>query len=162
VPIEPVDVVALVRAAVTEDVDLVFAHRAHDRRRGDGSADRRRVVVLPPRGAEVKGAALERDDAFLRHRLAAVEQPRLDGAVAERLLRDVADVALVGLSEVCGVRVDLQSPVLEPGDGAARVEATRESDGDGLAGVGKLAEDAGHGVALEITQWAKEANQRSK
>ena len=45
---EALDVVALVGAAVAEDVHAVFAHRADDRGRGDGAAERRRVEVLRP------------------------------------------------------------------------------------------------------------------
>ena len=95
---------------------------------------------------EVERAALEGDDALARDGLAAVEQPRADGAVPERLLRDVVDVLLVGLREVGRVRVDDEALARQPGDGAARVEATGKRDGDGLTLLGERSEDASHGV----------------
>ena len=49
VAIEALDVVALVRAAVAPDVDVVLAHRDDEHRAGDGAAERRRVEVRLPR-----------------------------------------------------------------------------------------------------------------
>ena len=39
VAVEPLDVVALERAAVAPDVDVVFLHRDDEHRAGDGAAD---------------------------------------------------------------------------------------------------------------------------
>ena len=51
VPIEPLDVVALERAAVAPDVHVVFLHGDDQERAGDGAAERRRVEVRHAGGA---------------------------------------------------------------------------------------------------------------
>ena len=51
VPVEPLDVVALVGAAVAPDVDAVVVHRPHQQRAGDRPPERCRVEVRPARGA---------------------------------------------------------------------------------------------------------------
>ena len=77
--------------------------------RGDRAAERRRVEVLLAAVDEVERAALERDDALARHRLAAVDERAPHGAVLQRDGRDRGRILLVGLREVGRVRVDLHA-----------------------------------------------------
>ena len=63
VAVEPLDVVALERAAVAPDVDVVFLHRGDEHRAGDGAADRRGVEVGDAGGGDVERAALQRPRA---------------------------------------------------------------------------------------------------
>ena len=88
VAIEALDVVSLERAAIAPDVDLVFFHRDDEHRAGDGAADRRGVEVGNARGGDVERAALQRREPFGDELRAAVDQPRLLGAVLERALRN--------------------------------------------------------------------------
>ncbi len=67
VAIETLDVVALVGAAIAEDVHVVFTHRADDRGRGHGATERRGVEVFLAAARQVEGAALNRRQAFLHH-----------------------------------------------------------------------------------------------
>jgi hypothetical protein len=91
VAIEALDVVALVGAAVAEDVHVVFAHGANDGGGGDRAA-RAGVVLkyfLPPldRWKAPHWIAV-RPSCTMR---ATVDQPRSDRAVLERGTRDVSD-----------------------------------------------------------------------
>src|SRR5690606_14093253 len=52
VPVETLDVVPLVGAAVTPNVDVVFLHRGNKHRASDGAADRRRVEVGDAGGSD--------------------------------------------------------------------------------------------------------------
>ena len=102
---------------------------------------------LPPE-LQVKRAALDRDQPLAHHRLAAVDEARLDRAVLAGHRRDVGRVRLVGLRQVGGVGVDLQALLRQPGDGAARVEAAGEGDAEASALGRKLAVDSAHGRQL--------------
>ena len=105
VAIEPLDVVALERAAVAPDVDVVVLHREDEHRAGDGAADRRGVEVGDAGGRDVERAALQRGEALGHELRAAVDQARLLGAVLQRLARNLVVVRLVRLTEVGGVGV---------------------------------------------------------
>jgi len=124
VAIEALDVVALVRAAVAEDVHVVGVHRAHDRGRSHRAAQRRGVEVLLARGRQMERATLQRDDALARHRFAAIDQARAHRAMAQRDRRDVGRVLLIGLREVRGIRIDLHAVAAHPRYGGARIETT--------------------------------------
>ena len=76
VAIEALDVVALVRAAVAPDVDVVLAHRDDEHRAGDGAAERRRVEVREPGRRDVERAGLQRSDPLGDERRAAVDEAR--------------------------------------------------------------------------------------
>ena len=143
VAVEPLDVVALERAAVAPDVDVVFLHGDDEHRAGDGAAERRRVEVGDAGRRDVKGAALQRREPFGDELGAAVDEPRLLGAVLQRPARDVVVVGLVGLSEVRGVRVRDRALCAHPVERGARVESARERDADLLAG-GDALENIGH------------------
>ena len=105
VAIEALDVVALERAAVAPDVDVVLLHRDDEHRAGDRAPERRGVEVGHAGGGDVERAALQRGKPFGDQLRAAVDQPRLLGAVLQRLARDLVVVGLVGLAEVRGVGV---------------------------------------------------------
>ena len=134
VAVEPLDVVALERAAVSPDVDVVLLHRADQHRPGDGAADGRGVEVGDARGGDVERAALQDGEPLRDELRAAVDQPRLLGAVLQRLARDVVVVGLVGLPEVRGVGVRDRPLAPHPVQRGARVEAAGKCDADLLAG----------------------------
>jgi hypothetical protein len=93
----------------------------------------------------VESAALQRREALGGELAAAVDEPRLLGAVEHGLARDLVVVGLVGLAEVGGVGVGNRSLLLHPVQCRAGVEAAGEGDADLLAG-GKMLEDGGHWV----------------
>ena len=64
--------------------DAVLAHRADDRGRRHGAAERRRVEVLLAAGRQVEGAALDGGDALAHQRVAAVDQAGRARAVRQR------------------------------------------------------------------------------
>ena len=133
VAIEALDVVALERAAVAPDVDVVFLHRADQHRAGHRAPDRRRVEVRHAGGGDVEGAALQSREPFAHQLLAAIDQPRYFGAVLQRAPRDVVVVGLIRLAEIRGVAVRDRALLPHPVDRRARVEAAGESDADTLA-----------------------------
>src|SRR5690606_12938628 len=143
---EALDVVALVRRAVAEDVHVVLAHRAHDRRRGHSAPEGRRVEVLLAAAREVKGAALDRDETLSDERLSLIDEPRGGGAVLERDRRDQRAVLLVGLREVGRVAVDLDALLVHPGDRGAGVEPARKGEAHAGTGGGEASVDAAHGA----------------
>ena len=144
VSVEALDVVALVGRPIAEHVHVVVAHRADDRRGRHRPPERGRVEVLATADAQVERAALDRDDALTHHRLATVEQPCFDGAVLGRDRRDGRHVVLVGLGEVSGVGIDLETLAAHPRHGGASIEPARERQTDAGACGGKLAVDTTH------------------
>ncbi len=147
VAVEPLDVVALVRRAVAPDGDAVLAHRLHQHRAGDGAAERGGVEVGAAGRGDVEGAALQGDEALVDELLLAVDEPALLGAVVLRTAGDGADVVLVVLAEVGGVRVGDRTALAHPRDGDGRVEPAREGDADAVAD-GEGDEDLRHGHTL--------------
>ena len=133
VPVEALDVVALERAPVAPDVDVVFLHRHDEHRAGDGAADRRGVEVGHAGRRDVKRAALQRRQPLGHELRAAVDQARLLGAVLQRAARDVVVVGFVGLTEVGGVRVRNGALGPHPVERGARIETAGERDADLLA-----------------------------
>ncbi len=71
---------------------------------------------------------------FVHELAAAVDEPRLFGAVLERAARDLVVVLFVGLAEVGGVGVRNRALAAHPVQGGARVEAAGKCDADFLAG----------------------------
>ena len=133
VAVEALDVVALERAAVAPDVDVVLLHRDDEHRAGDRAADRRGVEVGNAGGRDVERPALQHREPF-RHQLrAAVDEPRLLGAVLQCAARDVVVVGFVRLTEVGGVGVRNRALGPHPVKGGARVEAAGKRDADPLA-----------------------------
>ena len=118
VAIEPLDVVALERAAVAPDVHVVVLHRQDEHRAGDRAAERRRVEVGDAGRRDVKRAALQRRDAFGDELRAAVDEARLLGAVLQRLARNLVVVRFVRLTEVG--RVGVRNRALARASSAAR------------------------------------------
>ena len=146
VAIEPLDVVALVRAAVAPDVHVVVLHREDEHRAGDGAADGRRVEVGHAGGGDVEGAALKRREPLGHELRAAVDEPGLLSAVLERLAGDVVVVGFVRLSQVGGVGKRDRALRAHPVKGGARIEAARERDADSLAD-GNMLEDGCHAIS---------------
>src|SRR4029079_2946802 len=130
VAVERLDIVPLERTAVSPDVDAVLLHRDDEHRAGDGAAERRGVEVGHAGGGDVKGAALKGGEAFGDELRAAVDQPRLLGAVLQRLARDLVVVGLVGLSEVGGVGVRDRALAPHPVKRRAGIETAGERDPD--------------------------------
>ena len=145
VAVEPLDVVALVGAAVTPDVDVVLLHRRDEHRPGDRSSERRRVEVQLARRRDVEGAGLQGGDALGDELRPALDQARPLGAVCQRLARDRLVVVLVGLAEVGGVGVGDCAVLAHPVQGGAGVEPAGERDADPLAD-GEMLEDVRHGA----------------
>ena len=83
---------------------------------------------------DVEGARLQRGDPFVDELPAAVDEPRLFGAVFERAARNVVVVRFVGLAEVGRVRVRNRALAAHPVEGRARVEAAGKRNADFLAG----------------------------
>jgi hypothetical protein len=148
VAVKALDVVALEGAAVAPDVDVVVFHRRHQHGAGDCAAQRRGVEVGHACGRDVKGAALQRGNAFSRQLAAAVDQAGLFSAVLHRLARDFVVVRLIGLAQVGGVGVGNRALELHPVQCGAGVQAAGKGDADFLAG-GKVLEDGGHEWFLE-------------
>ncbi len=73
--------------------------------------------------------------------VAAVDQPRLLGAVGERLARDLVVVGLVGLPEIGGVGERDRAFLPHPVERGARVEAAGKRDADVFAD-GKCLQDS--------------------
>ncbi len=145
VAIEPLDVVALVGAAVTPDIDVVFLHGGHEQRAGDGAAERRGVEVRHAGGGDVEGAALQGGNPLRDELSAAVHQARFFGAVLKRLAGNLVVVGLIRLPEVRGIRVGHRTLGAHPMQGRAGIETARECDADVFAD-GKGLEDgvSGH------------------
>ena len=93
-----------------------------------------------------KRAALQRREPFGDELAAAVDQPRLLGAVLERAARDVVVVGLVGLTEIRGVGVRDRALGAHPVQRGARVEAAGKRDADLLAGR-KTLKNCAHGFS---------------
>ena len=146
VAIEALDVVALVRAAVAPDVDVVLAHRDDEHRAGDGAADRRRVEVRESARRDVERARLQRGDAFGDERGAAVDEARRFRAVGQRASRNVVVVRLVRLAEIRGVGVGNRTLRAHPVQRGAGVETAGKGDADLLAD-GKILQDVRHETA---------------
>ena len=134
VAIEALDVVALEGAAVAPDVDVVFLHRDDEHRAGDGAAERRGVEVGHAGGGDVERAALQRGEPLGDELRAAIDQPRLLGAVLQRLARNLVVVGFVGLAEVRGVGVGDRALRAHPVERRAGVEAAGKRDADLLPG----------------------------
>ena len=100
---------------------------------GDGAADGRGVEVVHAGRGDVKGAALQRRDAFGDELLAAIDQARLFGAVLQGAARDVVVIGLVGLAEICRVGVGNGALGAHPVDGGAGIEAAGEGEADFFA-----------------------------
>ncbi len=149
VAVEPLDVVALVGGAVAPDVDLVLGHRAHQQGAGDGAAERGGVEVGEPRGADVEGAAGQRDQPLLDESRAAVDDPGDTGAVLLRPAGHAGQVGLVVLAEVGGVGAGNGTVLAHPGDGDRGVEPPGERDADLLA-LGQGFENLGHVRSLSV------------
>ena len=138
VAIEPLDVVSLERAAIAPDVDVVFLHRDDEHRAGDRSADRRGVEVGNARGRDVERPCLQRGNPFVHQLAAAIDEPRVFGAVLQRTARDLVVILLVGLAEVGGVCVGNRALAAHPVECCARVEAAGKCDADLFAGRNSL------------------------
>ena len=147
VAVEPLDVVALVRAAVAPDVDVVLPHRRDEHRPGDRAAKRRRVEVQLARGRDMEGAGLQGGDPLGDRLRPALDQAGALGSVGQRLARDRVVVVLVGLAEVGRVGVGDRAVLAHPVQGGAGVEPSGERDADPLAD-GKMLEDVRHGLVL--------------
>ena len=74
--------------------------------------------------------ALECHQPFAHEFVAAIDDPRLLGAVALGATGHTGQVGLIGLAEVGGVGVRDRSTLAHPGDGCRGVEATRERNSD--------------------------------
>ena len=134
VAVEPLDVVALVGAAVAPDVDVVFLHRADEHGAGDGAAERRGVEVGHAGGGDVERAALQRGEALRATSCARQSISRAFSApYSSARARDVVVVRLVGLAEVGGVAVGDRALLAHPVDGGAGVESAGERDADPFA-----------------------------
>ena len=132
VAVKTLDVVALVGAAVTPDVDLVLFHGSHQHGAGDSAAQRRGVEVGHAGGRDVEGAALQRGNAFSGELAAAVDQAGFFSAVLHGLARNLFVVGLVGLAQVGGVGVGNRAFEFHPVQGCAGVQTARKSDADFL------------------------------
>ena len=84
------------------------------------------------RGRDVEGAALQRGDALGDELLAAIDQPRLLGAVLQGAPRDLVVVGFVRLPEVRGVGVRDRALLPHPVERRAGVETSGEGDADFL------------------------------
>ena len=133
VAVEALDVVALVGGAVAPHVDAVVAHRPHQQRAGDRPPERRGVEVRLAGGRDVERAALQRDQALAHELGAAVDEPRLLGAVQLGAIGHTGQVGLVGLAEVGGVGVGDRALLAHPRDGGRGVETAGERDAHPLA-----------------------------
>ena len=105
VSIEPLDVVALERAAISPDVHVIFFHRDHQHGAGDRAADRRRVEVRNAGRRDVKSARLQRGNPLVDQLAPAIDEPRLFGAVLPRAPWNLVVILFVGLPQIRGVRV---------------------------------------------------------
>jgi hypothetical protein len=123
VAVEPLDVVALVRRAVTPDLDVVAGHRPHEQRPGDGATERGRIEVPLAGRLDVERAAAQRRETLPGERVLAVHEHSLLGAARQCALRHRRDVGLVVLAEVRGERIRDRPVLPHPRNRAAGVEA---------------------------------------
>ena len=130
VAIEPLDVVALERAAIAPDVHVVFFHGDDEHRAGDGAAERRGVEVGHAGRRDVECAALQRREALGDELSPAVDQTRLFSAVVERLPRNRIVVRLVRLPEIRRVSERNRALPPHPVQRGAGVEPTRKCNPD--------------------------------
>ena len=151
VAVEPLDVVALERAAISPDVHVVFLHRRDEQRAGDRAADRRGVEVGHAGGRDVEGAALQHGDAFADQLGPAVDQPGLLGPVLQRAPGDVVVVRFVGLAQVRRVGVGDGALGAHPVQRRARIETAGEGDADTFAYRQGL-KDVGHRRMIRDTR----------
>ena len=114
------------------------------------AAERRGVEVGGAAGADVKGAALQRGNAFARQLRAAVDQARLLGAVLHRLARNRVVVRFVRLAQVGGVGVGHGALLAHPQQRGAGIQAARKGDADLLASGEGLQDGVGHGVQRRV------------
>ena len=143
VPIKPLDVVSLERAAIAPDMDVVFFHGSDEHGAGHGAPQRRRVEVRQARGRDVECAGLQRRHAFRHELLATVDQARLLGAVLQGAAGNLTVIGLVGLAEVRSIRERHRAVAAHPVEGGARIEAAGKRNTHLLAG-GKGLDDGGH------------------
>ena len=143
VAVEALDVVALERAAVAPDVDVVLAHRDHEHRARNGAPQRRRVEVAEAPGGNVERPRLQCRDSLGDERRTAIDEARGFRAVGARTARNLVVVRLVRLAEVRGVRVRDRALRAHPVQRGARVETAGKRDADFLADR-KILQDVRH------------------
>ena len=143
VAVEPLDVVALERAAVTPDVDVVFLHRADEHRAGHGAADRRGIEIRHAGGRDVERAALQNGEPLGR----PAARGNRSGALSRR--HTAAPAAGSRRSRVRRAGRDWRCrrtgsrPCPHPVQRRAGVEPAGKRNADFLAG-GEMLEDIGH------------------
>ena len=98
VAVEPLDVIALVRRAVSPDGDVVIEHRPHEQRARDGPAQRGGVEVHAIARADVEGPARDGRQALLDEQVLAVDEPRDLRAVLQGAPGHAVDLRLVVLA----------------------------------------------------------------
>ena len=97
----------------------------------------------PARRADVKGAALQGGDAFVRELAAAVNQARQFGAVLQGLARNGLVIRFVRLAQIGRVGAGHGAFLAHPQQGGGSVQAAGKGDADFLAS-GKRLQDGGH------------------
>ena len=117
IAVEPLDVVALIGAAVAPDIYVVFLHRAHEQRARDSATQWGGVEVGLAGGADVEGATLQRDQALVHQLGAAVDDASQFGAVLLGAVGDARQIAFVLLAKVGGVCVGKGTLFAHPGHG---------------------------------------------
>jgi hypothetical protein len=128
IAVEPLDVVALERAAIAPDVHVVLLHGDDEHRPGDGAAEGSGIEIRHAGRGDMKRAALQRGNP-LGHQLApAIDQPRFLGAVLEGLARNRLVIRLIRLPEVGRVGKRDRALVPHPVQRSAGVQAARERD----------------------------------
>ena len=133
VTVEAFDVVTLVGRTVTPDIDAVFLHRHHQRSAGHGAAKRRRIEIGGAARLDMKCAALDGGDTLGGELRPAIDQAGDLSAVLLGLARDVVVIALIGLTEMRGIRAGNGPLAAHPMHGGGRIQTTGEGDADALA-----------------------------
>ena len=95
----------------------------------------------------MESAALDRGNSLRDELGPAIQQPRLVGAVGQRLARNILVVGLVRLAEIGGVGAGNGALGAHPVHGGAGVEAPGKGNTDAFAD-GKFLQNAGNHVSL--------------
>ena len=133
VAIEPLDVVALIGAAVAPNVYIVFTHCRHEHGARDRATERRGVEIRLPAGGDVKRTTLNGGNALGDELVTAIHQPRLFGAVLHGFAGNVVVIRLVGLSQVGRVGKRNCSFRPHPMQSSAGIQPAREGNSHFLA-----------------------------
>src|SRR5947209_5364317 len=133
VAIEALDVVPLIGAAITPDMDVILFHRADQHRARYGTAKRRGIEVRYTGRGDVERATLQCGKTLAHQWKPTIDETRLLGAVLHSTLGDRFVVIFIRLPQVRGICARDGTLLAHPKDRRAGVQTTRKGDSHPLA-----------------------------